>query len=171
LAGAFLTKGPVAFVVFGSGALALIMTDKSVRQLLRRNLSQTVTPLVMFLVLSLSWYVYVFVQFPAYTAEILETEYEARRFGRFHLHPILQFAALFFPWTVLLIISMLRWRSARLSFDNERASMLLLWGALSLIPFLLIRSFDRYLVGTLIPASLFCATSVGDLTAGWSKIA
>ena len=169
LAGAFLTKGPVAFIVFGSGVLALIMTHPSVRQLLRRNLSQTAVPLVIFIVLSLSWYVYVFVQFPAYTAQILETEYEARRFGRFHLHPILQFAGLFFPWTVLLTVSMLRWRSGRLSFDNKRASMLLLWGAISLMPFFFIRSFDRYLVGTLIPASLFCATSVGDLTAGWSR--
>ena len=169
LAGSFLTKGPVAFVVLGSGVLSLILTDHSVRQFLRRNLFQTVIPVVIFIVLSLSWYVYVFVQFPAYTSEVLETEYEARRFGRFHLNAILQFTSLFFPWTVLLILSIVRWRSGRISFNNERASMLLLWVAISLAPFCFIRSFDRYLVGTLIPASLFCAKSVGGLTNGWSR--
>ena len=169
LAGGFLMKGPVAFVVFGSGAMALILTHKSVRQLLQHHSSQAVIPLVIFIVLSLSWYVYVFVQFPAYTAEIFETEYDARRFGRFHLNAVLQFGALFFPWTVLLIISIVRWRSGRLSLTNDTATMLLLWGALSLIPFFFIRSFDRYLVGTLIPASLFCATSVGELRAAWSR--
>ena len=169
LAGSFLTKGPVAFVVLGSGVLSLILTDHSVRQFLRQNLFQTVIPVVIFIVLSLSWYVYVFVQFPAYTSEVLETEYEARRFGRFHLNAILQFTSLFFPWTVLLILSIVRWRSGRISFNNERASMLLLWVAISLAPFCFIRSFDRYLVGTLIPASLFCAKSVGGLTNGWSR--
>ena len=169
LAGSFLTKGPVAFVVFGSGVLALILTDHSFRQCLRRNLSQIIIAVVIFIVLSLSWYVYVFVQFPAYTSEVLETEYEARRFGRIHLNAFLQFTALFFPWTVLLILSIIRWRSSRLSFNNERASMLLLWIAISLVPFCFIRSFDRYLVGTLIPASLFCAKTVGGLTNGWSR--
>ena len=47
--------------------------------------------------------------------------------------------------------------------------MLLLWVAISLVPFCFIRSFDRYLVGTLIPASLFCAKSVDGLTNGWSR--
>jgi hypothetical protein len=47
--------------------------------------------------------------------------------------------------------------------------MLLLWVAISLVPFCFIRSFDRYRVGTLIPASLFCAKSVGGLTNGWSR--
>jgi 4-amino-4-deoxy-L-arabinose transferase-like glycosyltransferase len=169
LAGSFLTKGPVAFVVLGSGVLSLILTDHSVRQFLRRNLSQIVISVVIFIVLSLSWYVYVFVQFPAYTAEVLETEYQARRFGRFHLNAILQFTGLFFPWTVLLILSIVRWRSGRLSFNKERANMLLLWVAISLVPFCFIRSFDRYLVGTLIPASLFCAKTVGGLTNGWSR--
>ena len=169
LAGSFLSKGPVAFVVFGSGVLSLILTDRSVRQFLRRNLSQIIIPVVIFIVLSLSWYVYVFVQFPAYASEVLETEYEARRFGRIHLNAILQFTGLFFPWTVLLILSIVRWRSGRLSFNNESASMLLLWVAISLVPFCFIRSFDRYLVGTLIPASLFCAKSVGGLTNGWSR--
>ena len=97
LAGSFLTKGPVAFVVLGSGVLSLILTDHSVRQFLRRNLSQIIIPVVIFTVLSLSWYVYVFVQFPAYTSEVLETEYEARRFGRFHLNAILQFTGFSFP--------------------------------------------------------------------------
>jgi 4-amino-4-deoxy-L-arabinose transferase-like glycosyltransferase len=169
LACSFLTKGPVAFIVFGSGVLALILTDHPRRHFLRRNLSQTVIPVVIFLVLSLSWYVYVFVQFPAYTSEVFEAEYEARRFGRFHLNAILQFTALFFPWTVLLIVSIVPWRSARFSFNNEKTSMLLFWGAISLAPFCFIRSFDRYLVGTLIPASLFCATRFRGLTVGWSR--
>ena len=40
----------------------------------------------------------------------MEVEFEARRFGRFQLDPLLQFAALFFPWTVLLVATLLNVR-------------------------------------------------------------
>ena len=40
----------------------------------------------------------------------MEVEFEARRFGRFQLDPLLQFAELFFPWTVLLVATLLNVR-------------------------------------------------------------
>ena len=100
---------------------------------------------------------------PRYTLKIMEVEFEARRFGRFHLDPLLQFAALFFPWTVLWVG--LTWRYLRGGIPDNRGQirMLLLWTLLSLMPFLFIRSFDRYLVGTLVPASLFCASGMDAL--------
>ena len=163
LAASFLAKGPVALVVFGSGALALSITSRTTRAFLKVKIPQLMLALALFTFLSLLWYVHVYLQFTEYTLEVLEVEYEARRFGRFHLDPILQFSALFFPWTVLLVG--LTWRYLRrgITADGGHLVMFLLWTLLSLMPFLFIRSFDRYLVGTLIPASLFCAGGIDAL--------
>lgn len=103
LAAGFLTKGPVALVVFGSGTLALSITKRSTRAFLRGKIPQLLLAFVFFTSLSLLWYAHVYFQYTGHTLKVMEVEYEARRFGRFHLDPVLQFSALFFPWTVLLV--------------------------------------------------------------------
>jgi hypothetical protein len=161
LAASFLAKGPVAFVVFGSGVLALLVTSQPTRALLRSKMPQIIVALALFVALSGLWYAHVYLQFSEYTMKMLEVEYKARRFGSFHLDPIVQFAALFFPWTLLLVGLSWRYRRGGFPAGDGQILMLLLWILLSLTPFLFIRSFDRYLVGTLVPASLFCATGIG----------
>jgi hypothetical protein len=163
LAASFLTKGPVALVVFGSGVLAVSITSPANRAFLIGKIPQLTLAFVLFIALSLLWYAHVYFQFTEYTLKVMEVEYEARRFGRFHLDPLLQFAALFFPWTVLLVGLIGRYLRRGMSGDHGLSKMLLLWTLLSLMPFLFIRSFDRYLVGTLVPASLFCASGIGAL--------
>jgi 4-amino-4-deoxy-L-arabinose transferase-like glycosyltransferase len=76
---------------------------------------------------------------------------------------VLIFAALFFPWTVLLVGLIWRYFRGGITGDRGQIQMLLLWTLLSLMPFLFIRSFDRYLVGTLVPASLLCASGIDAL--------
>jgi hypothetical protein len=163
LAASFLTKGPVALVVFGSGVLALSMTSPATRAFLRVKIPQLALALALFTSLSLLWYAHVYFQFTEYTLKVMEVEFEARRFGRFHLDPVLQFAALFFPWTILLVGLIWRYLRGGITGDDGQIRMLLLWTLLSLVPFLFIRSFDRYLVGTLVPASLFCASGIDAL--------
>jgi 4-amino-4-deoxy-L-arabinose transferase-like glycosyltransferase len=163
LAAGFLTKGPVALVVFGSGTLALSITSRSTRTFLRGKIPQLLLALVFFTSLSLLWYAHVYFQHTEHTLKVMEVEYEARRFGRFHLDPVLQFSALFFPWTVLLVGLIWRYFRGGITAHGEQIPMFLLWTLLSLMPFLFIRSFDRYLVGTLIPASLFCASGIDAL--------
>lgn len=65
---------------------------------------------MLFSSLSLLWYAHVYLQFTDYTLKVMEVEFEARRFGRFQLDPLLQFAALFFPWTVMLVATLLNVR-------------------------------------------------------------
>ena len=163
LAASFLIKGPVALVVFGSGVLALSITSPATRAFLRVKIPQLALALALFTSLSLLWYAHVYFQFTEYTLKVMEVEFEARRFGRFHLDPLLQFSALFFPWTVLLVGLMWRYFRRGINGNGRQIKMLLLWTLLSLMPFLFIRSFDRYLVGTLVPASLFCASGIDAL--------
>ncbi len=163
LAASFLTKGPVALVVFGSGVLALSITSPATRAFLRVKIPQIMLAVALFSALSLLWYAHVYFQFTEYTRNVMEVEFEARRFGRFHLDPVLQFAALFFPWTVLLVGLIWRYFRGGITGDRGQIQMLLLWTLLSLMPFLFIRSFDRYLVGTLVPASLLCASGIDAL--------
>ncbi len=163
LAASFLTKGPVALVVFGSGVLALLITRPATRAFLTAKIPQLALACVLFTALSLLWYAHVYFQFTEYTLKVLEVEYEARRFGRFHLDPLLQFAALFFPWTMLLVGLIWRYLRGGITGDGGQIQMVLLWTLLSLMPFLFIRSFDRYLVGTLVPASLCCAGGIEAL--------
>jgi hypothetical protein len=100
---------------------------------------------------------------PRHTLKVMELEFEARRFGRFHLDPLLQFAALFFPWMVLSVG--LTWRYFRGGIPDSRGQiqMLLLWTLLSLMPFCLLGALTGYLVGMLVPASLFCASGMEAL--------
>lgn len=163
LSAGFLTKGPVALVVFGSGVLALSITSPAIRAFLRVKIPRLSLALVLFGVLSLLWYAHVYLQFTEYTLKVMEVEFEARRFGRLHLDPLLQFSALFFPWTVLLVALTWRYFRGGIPGDGRQIQMLLFWTLLSLMPFLFIRSFDRYLVGTLVPASLFCASGIDAL--------
>jgi hypothetical protein len=58
---------------------------------------------------------------PRYTLKVMEVEFEARRFGRFHLDPLLQFAALFFPWTVLWVA--VTWRYFRRGIPDNRGQI------------------------------------------------
>ncbi len=165
LACGFLTKGPVVGVLFGSGMTALVLTSHEARALIYQRKKALFGLLLLFLGLSLPWYAYAYWKYPDDTAVSLQREVLELHIGNFTLQPIVAAAALAFPWTFLLIGSLIRPKDAspgqsELWLDRVK-TFLLLWTGLSLLPFLFMTSFERYIMGSLMPISLLCAAAFG----------
>jgi hypothetical protein len=162
LSAGFLTKGPIVFVVFGSGVLALVMTDPEIRSVIWRGRGAVVGSLMLFLTLTAPWFVYVYMLYPGHSFSILQHEVAARNIGTFTIVPIIGAAISTFPWTFILINGLTHPKS----FPSDptamggRKDVIILWLALSVLPFMLIKAFERYVIGSLIPIALLCATVI-----------
>lgn len=162
LSGGFLTKGPVVFVVFGSGVLALFFTSREIRAVVSRSKGALMGTLVLFLGLTTPWFLYVYLLNPDNSVALLQHDIAARRIGSFTILPIAGVAMVSFPWTFVLTDLLIRPKSF-LSNHPEmetRTMILMLWLGLSVLPFLFVKAFIRYLIGSLIPIALLCAAAI-----------
>lgn len=165
LSGGFLTKGPVVFLVFGSGVLSLFLTSREFRSILWRHKAALSGTLLLFVGLTAPWFLYVYGVFSGYSVGILRQEMAARNIGNlgnFNLLPILGVAMIAFPWTFLLAHILIRPKTfpSHLPEIENRKMMLILWFGLTLLPFFFIKTFIRYLIGSLVPIALLCAMAV-----------
>jgi 4-amino-4-deoxy-L-arabinose transferase-like glycosyltransferase len=156
LAAGFLTKGPVVAVVCGAGALALLINHPDARVRVRDSWPALVGALLLFLALALPWFVYVGTQFPERSAQELATEISSRHFFQMSAVPLYGSLLLLLPWSFVLVG---RFGQLRGLTGQERriATMLALWLGLTLLPFFFIKTFERYLYGSLVPAALLLA--------------
>ncbi len=158
-----LTKGPVAVVLFGAGVTALVLTNQEIKSTFRNGKKALFASLLLFLGLSLPWFAYVYWKYPDYTSVSLQLELAARQIGHFTFQPLGAAAALSLPWTFLLISSLSASKAAsvvqaELPFRRVR-TFLILWGGFSLVPFFFLKFSERYILGSVIPISLLCATA------------
>jgi hypothetical protein len=167
LSGGFLTKGPVVFVIVGSGVLSLFITTREVRSVIwRRKVALTGT-LLLFLGVTAPWFLYAYTVYSDFSVEILQQEMAARNIGNignFSLLPVIGAALIAFPWTFMLIHVLIRPKSfpSRFAEIGSRRATLILWVGLSILPFFLIKTFMRYLIGSLVPIALLCALAIGS---------
>lgn len=152
LAAGFLIKGPIVALVCGGGILALLLA----RQWDWRQAWAQRTPLslaaLLFLALALPWFVWVRLRFPEASAAELQEELEARQFFIFSPESLLGLIQIALPWSFALLGY--AWRVRR---EPGPARMLVLWFLLTFVPFFFIKTFDRYLVGSLVPLALLGA--------------
>ena len=162
LSAGFLTKGPVVLIIFGSGVVALLVTTRVIRLQVWQNKGAIFGSLLLFLGLTAPWFVYVYFLYPDYTFSILQREVAARNFGNLSVMPVIGAAIVAFPWTFVLINVLISPRSfaSNLPEARHRKVMLIIWLGLSIVPFLLIKTFERYVIGSLIPIALLCATAI-----------
>jgi 4-amino-4-deoxy-L-arabinose transferase-like glycosyltransferase len=163
LAAAFLTKGPVAFIVCGGGGLALLLTDPQARAFVRQRWRSALMAIALFCLLALPWFIYVSHLYPEQSARELGKELAARRFFTLSPVPLYGILLLALPWSFVAIAQAFGLRA----LDPERrrqALMLLIWLALSLLPFFFIKTFERYLYGSLVPLALL----LGDGKVVWT---
>ncbi len=153
LAAGFLVKGPIVALVCGGGVLACLGSGLwSWRELLRRW-PACLGGSTLFLLLALPWFVYVRLHYPDAAAAEFQEELEARQLFSLSPESLLGLVQIGLPWSLAALALLPRaWRG------GPAARTLALWLAATFIPFLFIRSFDRYLVGSLL--------SMG-LLAGW----
>lgn len=147
LAAGFLFKGPVAFVLVASAVFATLKSPSE------RQGKIPYAPLTMaallFALLALPWFGIVRHLHPEAMALAFAGEVENRQF--FHLsHEVLSGPLqLALPWSFLWLA--MAWRLRR---EKGLPRQLLLWTGLSLLPFLFAKTFDRYLVGSLVPMAI-----------------
>lgn len=159
LAAGFLSKGPAVLIPFAAAVFAFLLTDRASRAQLRAQPGALVAALGLFLVLSLPWFWYVHQLFPDTSQRIASEQVEARRFLEFSLSPLLDFVLIGLPWSLVAVAVLVVTRAGTAAAAPERARLttLALWLALTLLPFLMFRTFGRYLYGALVPMALLAA--------------
>lgn len=165
LAAGFLTKGPIVFIVCGGGALALLALDPNARCFLRQHWIQAAAMLGLFLVLALPWFVHVSQLYPDSSARELTKELSDRQFFRISAVPIYGTLLLALPWSFVAIGRLVGIRALPKP-DRQRMLVFTLWLALTLLPFFFIKTFERYLFGSLVPLALILAHQSAALSTG-----
>jgi 4-amino-4-deoxy-L-arabinose transferase-like glycosyltransferase len=162
LSAGFLTKGPIGFVVFGSGVLALLITNHEVRTVIWNRKGALIGTLLLVFGLTAPWFVYAYMSYPSQSLSILKQEIAGRNIGDVTMMPMIGAAIIAFPWTFMLIHVLVYPKSfpSDLPDDRNWRRMFILWLVLSILPFFFIKTFIRYLIGSVIPIALLCASTI-----------
>ena len=158
LAAGFLTKGPIVALVFGGGILALLAARRFTAADLRQRPLPYVLNIALCAALALPWFFVVRTLFPDETGRVLADELESRQF--FNLSPgiLLGLLNIALPW--VFVFAAAAWSARR---RHGPARLALVWFLATFLPFLFIKSFDRYLIGSLVPLALLGALSLPAL--------
>lgn len=163
LAIGFMVKGPIVGLLFAAGIAACLAVGRCHGALLRQQWVASLGAGLLFLALALPWFAVVRILYPEAVTLVVADEVESRRF--FDLSPHI-FASLFnigLPWAFVFVAAL--WQSRQ---QNGLPRLLAIWFALSFLPFLLLKSFDRYLIGSLLPMAIFIAIALPELRARWA---
>jgi hypothetical protein len=155
-------KGPIVALVCGGGVLALLASGRLFPASLVPHWRSLAANFLLCLGLALPWFILVRALYPEAAQAVLAEELESRQF--FHLTPeiILGLVNVALPWVFVFLAA--AWNRRR---EPQLPRLLLLWFLATFLPFLFIRSFDRYLVGSLVPVAIFLAWALPGLTARW----
>ena len=164
LSAALMTKGPIAMVVFGAGGLALLINKPELRKLKLGRLTTHAFLVALTVALPVIWFRYVNNHFAAQLASAAHDELEARQATGISADAIIGLATLALPWSLIACHAL--WTRRR----EPETRFLGLWLLLTLLPFFFIRSFERYLIGSLAPLALITAIGLqrGGVP-GWTR--
>lgn len=166
---AFLTKGPAAWLFFGIPSLAAVACRLRPGWL-RAHAWQVAAALGAALLLSLLWPLAMRVRWPEYASTVAH-ETRAWRVGQCFAPPVVFLASLglAFPWSVTVFAGVARvvrgWRN---SAATER--WLVVWYLASVLPFVFMRAFERYLQPVVPVQALLAARvllAVAPLAPAW----
>ena len=162
LAAGFLTKGPIVALVFGGGCLALWLGGRLRLTELRSELPALFVHVLLWAAIALPWFFIVRVRFPEAANLVLADELESRQF--FNLSPgiLLGLLNVALPW--VFVFALAAWKLCR---EPGLPRIALLWFLASFVPFFFIKSFDRYLIGSLVPLAIFLAFALPQINARW----
>jgi len=162
LCAALMTKGPVAFVACGGGLLALWATRRETLAALRQRWGAHLVMLALSLALPAFWYLQARDLYGAELARVAQDELESRQLG-LSGGALLGIAGLALPWTFVALQGL---RPLRREAPARFAAV---WLLATLTPFFFIRSFDRYLIGSLPALALLAAFALESGAAAWGR--
>lgn len=167
LTAGFLTKGPIVFIVCGAGMISLLINDLQARSWLRQHWIDIFNIVFITTILTAPWFIYVYLQYPTIGVKLLINEIQDREFPHLSLLPVYGLLLLALPWSFIslnIIFNYIINRELKTNTPSQcynhttTSSMLILWLGLTLLPFFFIRSFERYLFGSLVPLTLLLST-------------
>ncbi|MEY4591169.1 MAG: hypothetical protein RIR18_64 [Pseudomonadota bacterium] len=155
LAAGFMVKGPVVLLVLLGGGIAHSWCYRTPNPPLQKNMHSLVIHFLLLLALTLPWFWVVRQLYPDAVAAVVTDEVESRQF--LNLTPGIFFGLLniSLPWFFVFFASL--WQIRR---ERGLPRALLVWFAITFIPFLFLKSFDRYLLGSLVPLALLVAMRI-----------
>ena len=158
----FLTKGPVGWLFFLTGALAALWVFEAWRVLARRA-GHLVVWLAIVAAICLPWPLWMKHLWGDRFAQIMGEELAARQFGAWHgkspLSALGGALGLIFPWTPLVLGAIgSHWRQPKSGRSRETA-WLVAWFFMSVLPFFFMKAFERYMLA-IVPIQAV-------LAAGW----
>ena len=154
LGAALLTKGPIALVACGSGLLALWLTRPETRWLILRRWLPHLLILILAFVLPVFWYYDVATHHAAQLAAAARDELEARQGGHLSADALIGLLTIALPWSLAALHAL--WKRRR----EPDMRFLGLWLLISLLPFLFITTFSRYLIASLVPLAVATAIAL-----------
>ncbi|CAB1369232.1 ArnT family glycosyltransferase [Denitratisoma oestradiolicum] len=154
ISGALLTKGPIALVACGGGLLALWFTRPESRSALVRHWETHALALAAALALPLYWYLHVRQHYGAQLAAAARDELEARQLMALSPDAAIGILTLALPWSFIAFHGLWQRR------HRAETRFLGLWLLFTLLPFFFIRSFERYLIGSLPALALLAALAL-----------
>ena len=162
LVAGFLVKGPIVALVFGGGCLALLLSGRLRFAIFRAELPALFSHTLLWAALALPWFFIVRALYPEAANLVLADELESRQF--FQLSPgiLLGLLNIALPW--VFVFAAAAWQ---LRHTPGLPRLALLWFIATFLPFLFIKSFDRYLIGSLVPLAIFLAVALPQLSARW----
>ena len=162
LAAGFLTKGPIVALVCGGGCLALFAGGRLRLTRLRQEWLPIVSHALLFALLALPWFVIVRALYPDAANLVLADELESRQFFNFSPRIVLGLLNVAAPWVfVFAVAAWTAWKRSPLD------RLLLIWFLATFLPFAFIKSFDRYLIGSLVPLSIMLALVLPEMRVRW----
>ena len=162
LAAGFLTKGPIVALVCGGGVLALLATGRLRLAELARQWLPLAGNALLFALLALPWFFVVRMLYPDAAELVLAGELESRQFLSFSPGILLGLLNVALPWVFVFAVA--AWAAWRRPAADRLA---LFWFLATFLPFAFIRSFDRYLIGSLVPLAILIALALPELRARW----
>ncbi len=156
LGAGFLVKGPIVALVCGGGMLGLMAARRFSWNELLSRWPAVLTALLLLAAVALPWFLLVRELHPEAAALVYADEMEARQLASFSLDMLPGLLQIALPWSFVALA--LIWQGRRAIWHEAGPERLLLvWLLATCLPFLLVRTFDRYLVGSLVPLALFLA--------------
>ncbi len=156
LGAGFLVKGPIVALVCGGGLIGLMAARRFPWGELLRRWPAVLASLLLLLAVALPWFILVRHLHPEAAALVYADEMEARQLANFSLDMLPGLLQIALPWSFVALA--LAWHhrgTIRHQAGEDR--LLLVWLLATCLPFLLVRTFDRYLVGSLLPLALLLA--------------
>ena len=162
LSAALLTKGPMAVIVFGAGLLALLFFREP-RELMIGRWRWHGLLAAIAVALPLYWILYVRQHYGLEHTAATQDELEARQLMNISADPLIGIITLSLPWSFIALHALWTRRG------EADIGLLGLWLLFTLLPFFFIRTFERYLIGSLAPLALLAAIHLDTHAPPWTR--